>query len=420
VIGIRHRGSNEDVYQPYSITLAEFNSNPRGKSSFGTSSKRNGHNTDLTWASTTSSPESWQARFSREESTSEAFSNRYRTSRDSLDLQLAYRADFGRINAGLEFFDASSSSSRENRLRVDQLSSAIYSSLDIPIRVSVLSFGSRIQSMSNSFLSSSSSDAQSALETLTSWSLGGLTSFSHSILRYSIQSSFAFPTADQLYTYVPFDLNPATTNDGQPVDVYRGVRAMRSYEGQAVFHRDFSNFQVEAGGRQIKIRGEIGEQSNCPGANGNNCNTNLYDTSRVIGFVKLGGKFFQSLSWRISMDRLESRIDTGPYAGRRVPMVPNFIARGGFHWTRGGGRFSLTANHRGEMVQLDDNLNNSWRIPARVIFDSGYTHSWRSERRDLSVWLRNITDRKHFDFARWDSVAPADGRAIELRLTQQF
>ena len=411
-IGVTHRASNEDVYQPNSISLASFQADPRFRD-YLTRSERKGSNTDLLWSSTPKRPTVWSARYSRENSENETPWTRYETERDTLDLQLTQNLLGGRLIAGMEHFDANSKSSRQNRLRVDQMSSAAYASIDRPIGASLFNFGARVQRIDNSFLGSATSPSQESSESLRSWSLGGLTPLGESTLRYSFHSSFAFPTADQLYTY---------TNLFVPVDIFSGVKAMESREGQAALLGKFADLYFEAGGRFIEVTGEIGELLNCVGAN--RCNTNLYDTARVIGFVKLRGRASKTLSWTASVDRIESRIKTGADSSNRVPMVPKLVARGALHLKQGDGRFSLLGNYRGDMIQSSDTTNSKFKIPSRLTLDLGYLRMLDSDRRELSLWVRNLTDKQYFDFAAWNGfssgVAPADGRSIELRIKQDF
>jgi outer membrane receptor protein involved in Fe transport len=52
--------------------------------------------------------------------------------------------------------------------------------------------------------------------------------------------------------------------------------------------------------------------------------------------------------------------------------------------------------------------------------DAGYSYAWSTQRREISLWVRNITNKQYFDFASFESVAPADGRSVELRVKQDF
>jgi hypothetical protein len=135
-IGVTHRASNEDVYQPNSISLASFQADSRFRD-YLTRSERRGNNTDLLWSTTPQRPSVWSARFSKENSKNETTWARYETERDTLDLQLTQNLVNGRLIAGLEHFDANSESSLQNRLRVDQMSSAAYASIDHAIVTSL-------------------------------------------------------------------------------------------------------------------------------------------------------------------------------------------------------------------------------------------------------------------------------------------
>ena len=170
----------------------------------------------------------------------------------------------------------------------------------------------------------------------------------------------------------------------------------------------------------LKIKDEIGFKPACSGAGSASCNTNLFDTKRLIGFASVGGTPSPRLSWSLSADSIQSRVDSGLHAGKRVPMVPNLVVRGSASWKQDRGAYRFLANHRGNMVQSDDFGNTGFRIPSRVTIDAGYTHTWPSTKLELAFWVRNLTDRQYFDFASFQSVAPADGRSIELRIKQDF
>jgi len=246
-----------------------------------------------------------------------------------------------------------------------------------------------------------------------SWSIGGLSPIAASVLRYSIQSSFSFPNTDQLYTFEP-------APPFAPADINPGIKPMKSDEAQVALSRSFDGIKAELGGRFLRIKDEIGFKSACSGAGTASCNTNLFDTKRVIAFVSLGGKPSPSLSWSLSADSIQSKVDSGTNIGKRVPMVPKIVVKGAASWKQDRGAYRLLANHRGNMVQSDDFGNTGFRIPSRLTLDAGYTHTWPSKKLELAFWVRNLTDKQYFDFASFGSVAPADGRSIELRIKQDF
>jgi len=70
------------------------------------------------------------------------------------------------------------------------------------------------------------------------------------------------------------------------------------------------------------------------------------------------------------------------------------------------------------MIQYDDPANSYSPIPQRVTFDVGYSHDAKGQ--ELAVWIRNLANHQYFDYASYGSVAPADGRSIEVRFKQTF
>jgi len=416
-IGINMRSFTEEILQPSSISLEAFEKNPRVAPDDVTETSRRGSNTDLWITRELDKLNGFRARISYGQLRSiYNFSNLFYE--DSTTHNDRYSGDFfvtreisvGKVLAGLDFFDAESESTRTKRFSIHQRSRALYLSSEIPVRESLVNLGVRHQQIANTFYQTRETNPQTSDEDIMSWSLGGLTPIAGGTLRFSIQSSFSFPTADQLYTF--------GGNDFAPKDIYSGIRAMRSNETQFAFTRKLELYRIEWGARYIEIKDEIGFKPDCVGSDA--CNTNLYDTSRIIGFLKLSGNFSPEFSWSISADRIQSEIESGQNLGKRVPMVPDFVAKTSFSWARDGNYLKLIANHRGHMAQSGDDGNTGFRIPSRLTLDLGYSRSWRSEGRELSIWLRNLTDSQYFDFSAYGFVSPADGRSIDLRFKQSF
>jgi iron complex outermembrane receptor protein len=403
------RSAYENVNQPSAITLASFQANPRSTNYGLTRSKRRGINSDLHWDYAVSADVDIRARWSKESSISQAW-NLYENDRDTFEASTVARLRQLRLIAGIEYFDAESASSRSQRASVTQTSSAGYVNAETPIRSSILNLGVRQQRMENQFFNTTASPAEQSVENLSSWSLGGLTPLQGVDLRYSLQSSFAFPHADQLFTY-------QENSPYAPVDINPGVRAMKSREAQVSIDKQLADTKVKTGIRHILVADEIGEQLNCAGV-GISCNTNLYDTKRSIAFLEGAGKLTSRWSWKASVDRIHAKIDSGDNQGNLVPMVPNLVVRASLAYQSTAGRFQLLANHRGKMVRSEDNANSASKIPERVLFDAGY--SLASKGQELSVWIRNLADHQYFDFAQTWGVAPADGRSVEVRFKQTF
>jgi iron complex outermembrane recepter protein len=407
--GLQIRSAYENILQPYSIPLATFQANPKAASTTSpTRSKRRGTNTDLVWQKDLSADWSTTVRWSREQSNSQA-NYLYQNDRDSLDWTSVLRAFGGRLVTGVEWFDAESASNRSQRASVTQTSTAAYVNLEKPIAASLLNIGLRHQRMQNNFYNSVGSAAEKSTKGLTGWSMGGLSPLAWGELRYSLQSSFAFPTADQLYTF---------DSSFNPKDIYPGVEPMRSNEAQVSLDKKISAATLRAGIRYIRINDEIGFKSDCSGTD--DCNDNLYDTSRAIIFLEGRGRLSHRIQWQTSVDRVESEIRSGSNTGKQVPMVPTLVAKGSLSWKRDQSLYRVVANHRGQMVQSGDDANTYFRIPARLTLDAGYSYAWSTQRREISLWVRNITNKQYFDFASFESVAPADGRSVELRVKQDF
>ena len=416
VLGANFRSFEENTLSPDSIPLATFQRNPRAAPAGSTTAKRDGSSVNLWLESNIPEEAKIRGRVSYDESKSDvvtSFSSfALNKKRHSGDFSLSTRLRDSRVLAGLDFFDAAIGSTRSNLLKVAQQSSALYLNSETPVGESLVNLGVRQQSMKNTFTRTTASGSQASREDLVSWSTGGLSPIAASVLRYSIQSSFSFPNTDQLYTFHPTTF--------APTDINPGIKPMKSDEAQVALSQSFDGIRTELAGRFLKIKDEIGFKSACSGAGSASCNTNLFDTTRLIVFASVGGRPSPSLSWSLSADSIQSTVDSGTNAGKRVPMVPKLVVKGSASLKRDGSVYRLLANHRGNMVQSDDFGNTGFRIPSRLTLDAGYTHTWPSTKLQLAFWVRNLTDKQYFDFASFGSVAPADGRAIELRIKQDF
>jgi iron complex outermembrane recepter protein len=409
-LGLDLRSASENINQPSAISLASFEANPRA-SDFGlTRSKRRGTNADVTWVLPLGDRSEIRSRWSKEASVTQSFT-RYDNDRDTIDVALVFSLGPARGIGGIEFFDATSNSDRLQRASVTQTSAAAYANLEAAIGSSLFNLGARQQRIKNGFSNTIGSAPQGSEENLSAWSVGGLSSVSGFDFRYSFQSSFAFPHADQLFTY-------DTSNFFLPLDIYPNVKAMRSDEAQLSIEKKWAQVSVRTGVRELKITDEIGQNLDCGPSSPICFNTNLYDTSRTIAFLEGSGRLGASWSWRLVIDQIEAKIDSGANTGKKVPLVPDHAVRAAITHSSNIGRLQLLVNHRSRMFKGDDSPNASAPIPARMVIDLGYTRA--SDGRTVSVWIRNATNRKYFDFAETWGVAPADGRSLDLRLQQSF
>jgi outer membrane receptor protein involved in Fe transport len=262
--------------------------------------------------------------------------------------------------------------------------------------------------MENGFSPTSSAATQSTKKRLESWSLAGRYPLLGGVLRGGIQSSFAFPTADQLYTFDGFFA---------PKNIYPGVDPMRSNELQLSWVRVANKSLFEVSSRRIVVKDEIGFKGDCDGTD--YCNDNLYDTKRDIVTVRVVNPLWTGGDVDLSSDFVDPRIDSGANSGKQLPMTPRRAYKAGVHQIVNSGRLSLYAHYRASMVQSTDNSNSHPRIPSRTVYDFGWGRELNSSLR-LQVWVRNLTDKRYYDFAQDGSVAPADGRSMEASLRVRF
>lgn len=411
------RGSDEDLRLPYSISLATYNVDPRNPGLFITNSKRESRSGVVSLDTQINSTFRTALKFGSESLdrvSVNSFGNiRYSTDRNTFLLDGSKQYGKTLLLFGAEFFDAESGSTRTNRSKVTQTSNAVFVSVEQSIIDSKLMLGVRSQEMRNEFLPTAASPSQTSKERLMSWSLALKHPVMGGIMRGGLQSSFAFPNADQLFTF-----------DGSftPVDIYPGVKPMKSEEAQVGWTKERQGDRFEVSIRKVLVKDEIGLKYNCVGLN--LCNDNLYDTNRAMLSASYRYRVGQSSSAYIAADLVDAEIDSGDFAGKRPSLIPRRILKVGASTKVSNGTLTLSAQYRDAMYSIDDSFNDGPRIPGRTLVDVGWagdlTRSFA-----VQAWVRNLSNERYYDFASelnrsWGGVAPGDGRSVELVAKYRF
>jgi len=414
VLGVTMRGSDENARLPQSISASTFQTDPRNPGSYRTSSWRQTRAGVLSLESAYG--ESWSSslRFASEDIDRRSIdiysSNVYETTRNTLYADFARQVKGNTSLLGAEVFDAQSQSNRLNRNRVDQKSTAVYASTEQAFASTKVMAGIRSQEMVNEFSPSAGAVTQASRKRLSSWSLSVRQPFSGGVLRGGLQTSFAFPTADQLYTF-------SSASPYAPQNIYPGVEPMTSREAQLGWVRRTETSMSEISARRIFVSDEIGFKLDCDGSD--DCNDNLYDTLRTVLTLRHQRSPWTGGYLDASADFINAAIETGSNAGRQLPMTPSRVFKVGLLQKGSFGRVSFQAHYRAPMVQSTDDSHSYPKIPGRTVYDLGWFDDMHAGIR-VSVWVRNLTDKKYYDFAQYGSVAPADGRSIEASLQYRF
>jgi iron complex outermembrane receptor protein len=419
-LGIMLRGSDEDLKLPASITLATFDTDPRSPGNYRTDSKRNSRSGILSLETqfdpTLRTNINVLVESLKRLSTSDygylliPENIIYETSRKSISLDANKQFNSTLVLFGAEFFNAESESNRLNRNMVTQTSKAGYLSLEQTIKNSKLMAGIRTQEMKNEFLPTPTSAGQKSSKRLTSWSLAAKHPIWGGVLRSGLQSSFAFPNADQLYT---FDSTPPFL----PKDIYPGVDPMKSEELQIGWLKQSAENAVEFSARRVLIKDEIGYKPNCVDKDA--CNDNLYDTSRSIFTARYEKNLTNDTRFSVSLDVINAEIQSGTSAGKRVPMTPKQALKTTISHRIMGGNAYLIGHYRDQMYAFGDNSNSGQQIPSRTLVDIGWSSFFVSAL-EIQIWIRNLFDKQYYDFAAYGSVAPGDGRSFELSARYRF
>jgi iron complex outermembrane recepter protein len=338
---------------------------------------------------------------------------RYETERVFFSSQIGVKRASVRAITGVEYSATDSDSSRTNRARVSQDSKAVFGLVEADLDKTKVSVGARYQPIKNAFLATPSSPSQQTRESLSSWSIGAYTSTrDFGKFRYGVSSSFAFPTTDQLFTFDPEFYTP--------IGIYPGVEAMRSRDIYVTWDSTITeSISPSISARRVLVEGEIGLRNDCFGDGTADCNDNLYDTKRYIFSAGLDGKLGSVSRYSLGIDFIDAEIESGEYAGKRVPLIPARVVRAALRAKLKGTTVTASAHYRSAMHPSSDNLNQQFMVPARTILNMSAQREL-SKHLTASLWVRNLTDEKYYDYAAYQAfsnsvgVAPANGRNVEL------
>ncbi|MBU3725253.1 MAG: TonB-dependent receptor [Burkholderiaceae bacterium] len=335
-----------------------------------------------------------------------------------LQPALLWDAGFGTVvRAGFDSFIAEANVNGGNQVTQDTL--AAYLTTETRLSpVSTVLLGARRQSLANHFKVNLTSPEDRDRKYLTAYSIGWMGRLTESATaRVGYISGFRFPTTDELYyfnanSFVPTRLNP-------------GVKPMTSEEFYATIESRQHSRTYSASLREIRTDGEIGfsPSAGCsPVVVNEACNTNLYDTYRLV--MSLGGRWDLSSATNVNLtlDWVDSEIKSGVNSGFRIPYVPRTVSRLGINQDISHGlKFSGRVHYRARMYQNDYFTNLSdrgYEIPGRTLIDVGLIGQPRPKVQ-WGFWIRNAADRRYYDFGRdgsnaWGGVYPGDGRSFHL------
>jgi len=418
-LGFVFRASDENLSLPAAITIQEFKIDPKNPGGYQTNSRRENRSGTVT-LDTQFSPTFKTSIKLNTEDLERRSSTTYITKRNSFIFDSTKNYGLTTLLFGAEAFHADSLSNRPKRSKVVQSSNALYFSLEQNFETAKVMLGARSQAMKNEFFTTAESAAQTSSDRLTSWSLAAKKPVFGGDLRGGLQSSFAFPNTDQLFTFgslLPF----------APKSIYPDISPMKSLEAQVGWFMQKGQNTFDFSIRHVLIKDEIGFKSNCIGTD--NCNDNLYDTERVVFTGRYSRNLDLNTKFDIGLDLVQAKIDSGVNTGNRIPLTPTKAIKMSLSHGLFNGNASVVGHYRSAMYANEDNANSGLKIPGRTLVDLGWSGKL-TQNADIQFWFRNILDKKYYDFAQyldsfsiqkgWDGVAPGDGRSIDFSLRYKF
>lgn len=223
-------------------------------------------------------------------------------------------------------------------------------------------------------------------------------------------TTFRFANTDELFGFDPILFVPVFAGDLKPqhgtIGELGGSLGLGPVQARAALYR-------------MRLKDEIGFD----GATGANVN---FDPTRRQGLeAELDWRIAESLKAKLAYAYTDAEFRSGPYAGKRVPLVPREKLTLQLNWDAGrAGRYTALVNHVGARRYSGDFGNVRGRL-------AGYTTLDLQAAWDLKPWtvtarLLNAFDRRYAPYAGYSPwiadhyYYPADGRSFHLIARYDF
>jgi iron complex outermembrane receptor protein len=151
-------------------------------------------------------------------------------------------------------------------------------------------------------------------------------------------------------------------------------------------------------------------------------NTNL-DPTRRQGF-EIDAAAPIAADWRVSghLQHVKASFTAGPNVGREMVLVPANVVSARLSWTPSGGHSADVGLQWVDSQRYGADFTNSCaaRIPSHTTFDARYARTigaW-----ELAVSGQNLSDKRHFSnaFGCQSGIYPGDGRQLKLSARYDF
>lgn len=223
-------------------------------------------------------------------------------------------------------------------------------------------------------------------------------------------TTFRFPSTDELFGFDPILFVPVFAGDLKPqhgtIGEIGGSLALGPAQGRVSLYR-------------MKLKDEIGYD----GAVGANVN---FDPTRRQGLeTELDWRIVERLRAKLAYAYTDAEFASGPYDGKRVPLVPRHKATLQLNWDAGrAGSYTAMANYVGARRYGGDYDNLRGMLDGYTTLD--LQAAWNLQPWTITARLLNALDKRYAPYAGYSPwiadhyYYPADGRAFFLSVRHDF
>lgn len=250
----------------------------------------------------------------------------------------------------------------------------------------------------------------SATRRRNAWDLGASYNGGHWRAYGKIGTTFRFANTDELFGFNPLTGNPAFAGD---------LRPQHGRIGEIGASASLGPVQARAALYRMQMKDEIGYD----GALGANVN---FDPTRRQGLeAELDWRIAERLKARLAYAYTDAEFRSGPYEGKRMPLVPRDKLTLQLTWDAGrAGSYSAAANHVGSRRYSGDFSNVRGMLAGYTTLD--LQAAWNLKPWTVTARLLNALDKRYAPYAGYSPwivdhyYYPADGRSAHLSARYDF
>lgn len=250
----------------------------------------------------------------------------------------------------------------------------------------------------------------SATRRRNAWDLGASYSGQGWRAYGKLGTTFRFANTDELFSFNPLTGNPAFAGD---------LRPQHGRIGEIGGSASLGPVQARAALYRMHLKDEIGYD----GALGANVN---FDPTRRQGLeAELDWRIAESLKAKLAYAYTDAEFRSGPYEGKRVPLVPRDKLTLQLTWDAGrAGSYSALANHVGSRRYSGDFSNLRGTLSGYTTLD--LQAAWNLKPWTVTARLLNALDKRYAPYAGYSPwiadhyYYPADGRSFHLSARYDF